>query len=252
MRRVTRSESTATRRSSSSGRVVRRNAWRVHECCGADTDAAATGGIEVADARREGRESCRWAGRRHAGSRGCTWYCRLACDAPRGGFSSRRRRAARGPCSSGPVRRSAYSRAYPRGAPTGLEASTFNVRTPLTLNTGRICRWSCRLAPTPARRDGPRCRVRAAAPPGRRPTTAGSGESGGARDRMTSRAALTSTRSLPRVSVAPVQRSRPALLEPETFGQRVGPHGELARAITGFRKALAELTRRPSRWFTSK
>ena len=51
---------------------------------------------------------------------------------------------------SGPLRNSAYSNPI-SALPNRELARSFRVMVFFTLKTGRICKWSCRLPPTPGR-----------------------------------------------------------------------------------------------------
>ena len=111
----------------------------------ADGDPAAAERAQVAHRGGEGGEGCSGSPKRSSDS-GCTWYSRLArvCSGPDAANAP----SWLGAIASGSLRRHRYSQPM-ASLPLQLLANWFSVRAPLTLNTMRSCRWSCRLAPTP-------------------------------------------------------------------------------------------------------
>ena len=135
-------------------------------------------------------------------------------------------------------------------------ASVLSVGTPCTLNTARICRWSCRLAPTPGRScttSMPCWRSSAAGP---MPESCNScGELMAPALSTTSRVACAVTISWPFQTCTPVQRGRPSgcgASSSRVAWARV--HSvKLARPVqVGRKNALAVFQRQPLFWLTSK
>ena len=172
MRRVTRSESAATARSSSVAQIVGRDARRI---AGSRALRMCTlprlVGLRLQTlAVKAGKLSSGWSKARRLS--GCTWYCRLAMRA-RGDRCARRRRAARAPCSSARCAATRIRAPMP-GLAAETRASVFSVRTPLHLEHRRGSAGDpAGSRPRRAGRAARRCRARAAAPPGRCPTAAG-------------------------------------------------------------------------------
>ena len=135
----------------------------------------------------------------------------------------------------GPLRRSAYSSAI-LALPQSGEASALSVRTPSTLNTARICRWSCRLAPTPGRSRTTAMPCCVQQPPGRCRRAAGSAacrccrRTGSLRAR---RAPSTSSVAVSRPSRRCSAGRRRPRLEQQPRHLRAGPQLEVRAAVAG-------------------
>ncbi|MNV57297.1 hypothetical protein D3C71_1496220 [compost metagenome] len=139
---------------------------------------------------------------------GCTWYSRLGWG--RSGRLRVNAPSCDGAMLMGPLRLKAYSMPM-RALPSRLDASTLSVGAPCTLNTVRICRWSCRLAPTPGRSltTGMPCFCSSAAGP--MPDSCSScGELMAPAQTSTSPVACTVSRPSPVATSTPVQRWLPS------------------------------------------
>ena len=134
--------------------------------------------------------------------------------------------------------------------------SVLSVVAPLTANTARICRWSCRLRADAGQVvRAPRCRGAAAASPGPMPESCRiCGEPIAPAASTTSRAARTCCRpapSRPRRRCSAGGRRAPARTAAASPARRSTPSGWRGRAA-GRRKAFAVFQRQPRRWLTSK
>ncbi len=183
---------------------------------------------------------------------GCTWYSRLACF--RLGSDRENAPSCDGDMLIGPLRVNAYCRPMP-ALPCHRLASAFKVLAPKTLNTARICKWSCRFSPTPGRSFTTSTPSDCSRAPGPTPESCKiCGDPIAPADRITSALACTVVTSPPRRTTAPETRFRPSGAVANTSRSTFAPVQivRLRRSRTGRRNALDVFQRQPDFWLTSK
>ncbi len=145
MRRVSRSAAAATTRSSTVLRYLGAITGGVRASLSAIVTLPREVGRRLQTDAVNALNGCSGSPKRSSDS-GCTWYSRSGRDTC--ALLVAKQPSWLGLIDSGPERVNRYCSAMPALA-TQLCDSVFSVVTPLTSNTMRNCKWSCRLAPTP-------------------------------------------------------------------------------------------------------
>ena len=132
----------------------------------------------------------------------------------------------------GPLRDSRYCRPMP-ALPHRLCGEVLSVFAPRVLNTARICRWSCRLAPTPGsscRRCHAQRRSRCARADARQLQDLHRADRAGAEDHLALRHRLHALAVLHRLDAAAARRAVAVALEQQPRHLRAGPQREVGAA----------------------